>query len=225
MPIYFYYSGVLLISLTLLTTMSTALSPERAPPSLEEKKSTLSLPHSISGSTSAQETTPQTPPLKEATPEFKPGRAFVLAFISICIITLAAALDATSLSIALPIITEKLHGSAIEAFWAGTSFLLTSAVFQPVIAGLSHVFGRKEVCFTNTENCLAFTHYLQLILASSVFFAVGSIVAAVATNMTMLLVGRSIQGIGGGGILTLGEILVTDLVPLAARGGRSFHIS
>lgn len=33
------------------------------------------------------------------------------------------------------------------------------------------------------------------------------------------LVGRSIQGIGGGGILTLGEIIVTDLVPLAVRGG------
>ena len=32
------------------------------------------------------------------------------------------------------------------------------------------------------------------------------------------LVGRSIQGIGGGGILTLGEIVVTDLVPLVARG-------
>jgi len=58
-----------------------------------------------------------------------------------------------------------------------------------------------------------------LVLASIVFFAVGSIVAAVATNFTMMLVGRSIQGIGGGGILTLGEILVTDLVPLAVRGG------
>lgn len=68
--------------------------------------------------------------------------------MSICIITLAAALDATSLSIALPIITEKLHGTAIEAFWSGTSFLVTSAVFQPVIAGLSHVFGRKQVCGT-----------------------------------------------------------------------------
>jgi len=32
------------------------------------------------------------------------------------------------------IITEKLKGTAIEAFWSGTSFLLTSAVFQPVIA-------------------------------------------------------------------------------------------
>ncbi|MCJ1286182.1 hypothetical protein MMC26_005527 [Xylographa opegraphella] len=134
-------------------------------------------------------------------PAFKPGRDFLFAFISICIITLAAALDATSLSIALPIITGKLNGTAIEAFWAGTSFLLTSAVFQPVIAGLSHIFGRKN-----------------LVIISSLFFAVGAIVAAVATNFTMMLVGRSIQGIGGGGILTLGEIIITDLVPLAARG-------
>jgi hypothetical protein len=85
------------------------------------------------------------PSLEAAIPAFKPSRGFLLAFTSICIITLAAALDATSLSIALPIITEKLKGTAIEAFWSGTSFLLTSAVFQPVIAGLSHVFGRKQV--------------------------------------------------------------------------------
>lgn len=84
--------------------------------------------------------------LDSANAPFKPGTAFMLAFGSICIITLAAALDATSLSTALPIITEKLKGTAIEAFWSGTSFLVTSAVFQPVIAGLSHVFGRKNVC-------------------------------------------------------------------------------
>lgn len=46
----------------------------------------------------------------------------------------------------------------------------------------------------------------------------GSTVAAVAKNFTYMLVGRSIQGIGGGGILALGEILVTDLVPLSVRG-------
>jgi len=63
---------------------------------------------------------------------------------------------------------------------------------------------------------------IQLVLASSLFFAVGSIVAAVANNFTMMIIGRSIQGIGGGGILTLGEILVTDLVPLSVRGGMFF---
>ena len=67
---------------------------------------------------------------------------------------------------------------------------------------------------------------MQLVLASIVFFFVGSVVSALAENFTMMLVGRSIQGIGGGGIMSLGEILVTDLVPLAVRGGmHTSHVS
>ena len=46
----------------------------------------------------------------------------------------------------------------------------------------------------------------------------GAIVGALAQSLTSLLVGRSIQGIGGGGILSLTEILITDLVPLRERG-------
>jgi MFS family permease len=37
-------------------------------------------------------------------------------------------------------------------------------------------------------------------------------------SMTLLLAGRAIQGVGGGGILVLSEIVVTDLVPLRFRG-------
>ena len=55
---------------------------------------------------------------------FKPGWRFYLAFISLLVITLMAALDATSLSVAIPKITTALHGTAIEGFWSGTSFLL-----------------------------------------------------------------------------------------------------
>ena len=78
-------------------------------------------------------------------PEFRPELGFYLIFISLMVITLAAALDATSLSVALPIISQKLNGTAIEAFWSGTSFLLTSTVFQPVYASFSHIFGRKPI--------------------------------------------------------------------------------
>ncbi len=49
-------------------------------------------------------------------------------------------------------------------------------------------------------------------------FTVGAIVCALAQNITSLLIGRSIQGIGGGGIISLFEILITDLVPLRERG-------
>lgn len=45
------------------------------------------------------------------------------------------------------------------------------------------------------------------------FFTVGAILAAVANNFTLLLVGRSMQGIGGGG-LVISEVIITDMVPL-----------
>jgi hypothetical protein len=115
---------------------------------------TIEIPASDNSSLPGDKDSANLPPLEQVTPAFKPSRGFLLAFVSICIITLAAALDATSLSIALPIITEKLKGTAIEAFWSGTSFLLTSAVFQPVIAGLSHVFGRKQVYLSFTKTTI-----------------------------------------------------------------------
>lgn len=132
---------------------------------------------------------------------FNPGWRFYLAFLTLAIVTLAAALDATSLSVALPIIAARLHGTAIEAFWSGTSFLLTSTVFQPSYASFSHIFGRKPITF------IALT-----------FFAVGAIIAALANNFTMMLVGRCLQGIGAGGIIALTEIIITDMVPLKERG-------
>lgn len=82
-------------------------------------------------------------------PDFKPGRRLYGAIISLCTVILVVALDATSLSVALPIVSQDLGGTAIEAFWSGTSFLLTSTVFQPNFASLSHIFGRKPlVCTT-----------------------------------------------------------------------------
>ncbi|KAK4691141.1 hypothetical protein P7C71_g5797, partial [Lecanoromycetidae sp. Uapishka_2] len=99
------------------------------------------------------------------------------------------------------IIAQKLKGTAIEAFWAGTSFLLTSTIFQPSFASFSHIFGRKP-----------------MVLVALVFFLIGALVAALSNDFGTLLVGRSFQGIGGGGLIALTEILVTDMVPLRLRG-------
>lgn len=156
---------------------------------LRSLRPTLSIPQTAEGATSVP---------------FEPGYRFFLAFGSLCVITLMAALDATSLSVALPQMAHALNGTAIEAFWAGTSFLLTSTVFQPVLASFSSIFGRKN-----------------LIYLSLIFFGVGAVVAAVAKandGMAMLLIGRSIQGIGGGGIIVLTEIITTDMIPLRVRG-------
>lgn len=57
-----------------------------------------------------------------------------------------------------------------------------------------------------------------MILIALLFFCVGAIIAAIAKNFTYMLVGRSIQGVGGGGIIALSEVVITDLVPLRYRG-------
>jgi MFS family permease len=99
------------------------------------------------------------------------------------------------------IISKNLHGTAIEAFWTGTSFLLSSTVFQLPTGALSDIFGRRVVLTTCT-----------------IFFLVGIVVASAASNFITLLVGRTIQGVGGGGIILLNRIIITDLVPLRQQG-------
>lgn len=131
----------------------------------------------------------------------KQSTHFYLAMASLCIIALMAALDATSISIAIPTITRELDGTAVEGFWSGTGFLLPCTVFQPVFGSLSDIFGRKPA-----------------LCVSLVLFAVGAVLAAVAHDMMLLLAGRAVQGVGGGGIVVLAEIIITDVVELRYRG-------
>ena len=97
-------------------------------------------------------------------------------------------------------ITLGLNGTANDAFWTGTSYLLASAVSQPFITNLSDIFGRRDM------NLIALA-----------FFTVGTLICCLAQDFTVMLVGRSIQGIGGGGILSLGLVIVTDIIPLRQR--------
>ncbi|KAL2174902.1 major facilitator superfamily domain-containing protein [Thermothelomyces heterothallicus CBS 202.75] len=133
--------------------------------------------------------------------EWKPGKKEYAVMITLAIISLMVALDATILVSVLPALAVDLGGSASDAFWAGTSYLLSCAVCQPFIAALSDIFGRKEMLF-----------------ASICFFTLGTILCApVARNFTVFFVGRSIQGIVGGGIITMGQVIFADIVPLRQR--------
>jgi MFS family permease len=150
------------------------------------------------------------------TAPWKPLRQEYLVMLTISILSLMVALDATILVPVLPVsflllikqfstdhiqaLATALHGTSSDAFWAGTSYLLTSAVFQPFIAALSDLFGRQ-----------------QLLLLSLIFFSAGALICALADGFTVLLAGRSIQGIGGGGIITLGQVIFSDIVPLRQR--------
>ncbi|KAJ4546978.1 hypothetical protein HRR77_004518 [Exophiala dermatitidis] len=71
---------------------------------------------------------------------------------------------------------------------------------MPFIASLSDILGRPR--------CL---------LASIVTFTIGTILCAAARTITVMLVGRCVQGIGGGGIIILSLVIFSDIVPLRSR--------
>lgn len=71
---------------------------------------------------------------------------------------------------------------------------------QPFLATLSDIFGRRDLLFF-----------------SIIFFTVGTIVCCTANDFTGLLAGRAVQGVGGGGIVVLTLVVMTDIVPLRQR--------
>lgn len=131
---------------------------------------------------------------------WKPKKEEWLIMATLSISSLVVALDSTILVTVLPTLAVQLNGTAQETFWAGTSYLLANAVLQPMIASLSDEFGRKE-----------------LLLPSIVLFFTGSVICSIANTFTVLLPGRVIQGVGGGGIITLTQLIFADIVPLRQR--------
>ncbi|KAJ4243690.1 hypothetical protein NW757_011117 [Fusarium falciforme] len=111
-----------------------------------------------------------------------------------------SALDVTIVATAIPTISEDLHSST-GYVWIGASYVLANAACAPTWGTLSDIWGRKSI-----------------LLATLIIFWVGSLLCGAAVNMTMLIVGRAVQGIGGGGVNTLVNICIGDLFSVRERG-------
>jgi MFS family permease len=129
--------------------------------------------------------------------DFHPTMRFWLAFMTLAVLTLMVALDGTNISVTLPIIAKELRVTGIQAFWAATSFLLTATVLQLNFVSFSYIFGRKPL--------------ILLVLA---FFLSGTLMEGLAKNFALLFTVRFLSSVGGGGIIAVIEIVVTDLVRL-----------
>jgi MFS family permease len=124
---------------------------------------------------------------------------FWLIFASMCICLFLSALELSSISTALPTIAHELRAS--QFVWVGSAYALSSTAFLPMSGGLAQAFGRRPA-----------------ILITIGLFALGSGICGGATSMNMLIAGRTIQGLGGGGIQSLTSIILADLVSLQERG-------
>ncbi|KAK0523424.1 hypothetical protein OC842_006150 [Tilletia horrida] len=111
-----------------------------------------------------------------------------------------AALDQTIVASALPSIAGSLPSKPSNYAWVGSAYLLTSTALTPCYGRLSDLTGRKP-----------------LLWISIAIFLLGSMMCGLAPTMAFLILSRGVQGVGGGGILALVNILVADLVELSKR--------
>jgi MFS family permease len=127
------------------------------------------------------------------------GPRFWLMLLALCMALFLSALEFTAVATALPTITADLHGT--DFVWVGSAYALASSAILPMTGGFAQIFGRRPS-----------------FLGSIVLFTVGSAVCGAAKTMGMLIAGRTVQGLGGGGILSLTTIVISDLVSLEERG-------
>src|SRR5215208_4398017 len=111
-----------------------------------------------------------------------------------------AALNQTIVATAMPTIGRQFDDFE-NLSWIVTAYLLTSTAVAPLYGKLSDIWGRRA-----------------MILAAIGLFIAGSAVAAAAPDMTWLILGRGLQGIGGGGILPLCQSVIADVVAPRERG-------
>jgi EmrB/QacA subfamily drug resistance transporter len=111
-----------------------------------------------------------------------------------------AALNQTIVATALPTIGREFRDFELLP-WVVTAYLLTSTAVAPLYGKLSDIHGRRA-----------------MMLASIGIFIAGSAFCAVAPDMIMLILGRGLQGVGGGGILPLAQAILADAVAPRERG-------
>lgn len=113
---------------------------------------------------------------------------------------LLAALDQTIVAPAMSTIGASL-GDAVYLPWVVTAYLLTSTATAPLYGKLADIHGRRRT-----------------IAAAILIFLLGSAICAAAGSMLVLVLGRAIQGLGGGGLFALSQTVIADLVPPRERG-------
>jgi len=111
-----------------------------------------------------------------------------------------AALDQTIVATALPSISGDL-GDVHLMSWVVTAYLLTSTAATPILGKMSDLHGRRPIM----RICI-------------IVFLLGSVLCALSGSMVMLILSRALQGFGGGGLITIAQTAVADVVAPRERG-------
>jgi MFS family permease len=127
------------------------------------------------------------------------GNLFFRVFPTVMLPMFLAVGDQTIVATALPAIAANL-GSVERVSWVVVAYLIAGTIAAPVYGQLRDVYGGKRV----------------MLIALGVFLA-GSLLCAVSTSVEMLALSRTLQGLGGGGLMTLSQAVIGEAVPPRER--------
>ena len=127
----------------------------------------------------------------------KRNQILLVLFIGV----LMGALDIAIVGPALPAIQKSFGVGERALAWMFSIYVLFNLIGTPLMAKLSDLFGRRMVYVVDVS-----------------LFAAGSLVVALSSSFSMVLVGRAIQGFGAGGIFPVASAVIGDTFPPERRG-------
>jgi EmrB/QacA subfamily drug resistance transporter len=127
-------------------------------------------------------------------------RETVLVVFGVLLPVFMGSLDNTILAGALPTIGRE-FGDVHSLPWLITAYLIANTAVTPLYGKISDIYGRKTT----------------LLIAISLYMA-GSLVCALAPNMIVLILGRVLHGLGGGGLTSSGMVILGDIAAPRDRG-------
>ncbi|MFL6155831.1 MAG: MDR family MFS transporter [Marmoricola sp.] len=134
-------------------------------------------------------------------------REILEALSGLLLAMFVAMLSSTVVSNALPRIVSDLHGSQSGYTWVVVATLLTMTASTPIWGKLADQFDKKV-----------------LVQSALVIYVIGSLIAATAPSMGVLIGARAFQGLGVGGLTALVQVVIASMVPPRERGRYSGYI-
>src|SRR5678816_4363989 len=130
-------------------------------------------------------------------PSFNPW----LIAVSVMLATVMEVLDTSVANVALPHIAGNLSATTEEATWVLTSYLISNAIILPATSWIGKYIGRK-----------------RFLIICIVIFTIASALCGAAPNLTVLIIARILQGMGGGALQPIAQSVLLESFPPAKRG-------
>ena len=150
-------------------------------------------PREVGGARPAEAATPDAGPIS-------PARKWAIT-LTVMVVAFMQILDTSVTNVVLPHLQGSLSAGLDEVSWVITSYLAANAIIIPATGWLAGVLGRK-----------------RFFLICCVLFTVSSLLSGAAPDLTILIIARIFQGIGGGPIIPLSQAILWEIFPLEQRG-------